>query len=160
VERLYGLTDSHSRIMHDLSLDPRLPHHQLSSVIIGSCFEVMNELGIGFLESVYKNALYFSLKEKGLLVETEKSFEVYFKRQEVGLYKADIVVDNLIIVELKCCKSLLPEQQAQVINYLSASNLPVGLLVNFNNKQLEYKRLHHPIHHPAGEADPAYPVIS
>ena len=67
-----------------------------------------------------------------------KSFEVYFKRQKVGLYKADIVVENLVVVELKCCKSLLPEHQAQVINYLAASNLPVGLLVNFNNKQLDF----------------------
>ena len=135
--------------MNCTNLDPRLPHSQLSSSILGSCFEVMNELGIGFLESVYKNALFFALREKGLLVETEKSFEVYFKRQKVGLYKADIVVENLIVIELKCCKSLLPEHQAQVINYLVTSNLPVGLLVNFNNKQLDYKILHHPIHHPA-----------
>ncbi len=93
-------------------------------------------------------------------VETEKSFEVYFKRQKVGLYKADIVVENLVIVELTCCKNLLPEHQAQVINYLAVSGFPVGLLVNFNNKQLDYKRLHHPIHHPAAEGDPAYLVIS
>jgi GxxExxY protein len=148
------------RIMNDLNLDPRLPHSQLSSAILGSCFEVMNELGIGFLESVYKNALFFALKEKGLLVEAEKSFEVYFKRQKVGLYKADIVVENLIVIELKCCKNLLPEHQAQVINYLVVSNLPVGLLVNFNNKQLDYKRLHHPMYHPAAKGDLAYPVIS
>ena len=146
--------------MNDLNSDPRLPHSQLSSAILRSCFEVMNELGIGFLESVYKNALFFSLREKELFVETEKSFEVYFKRQKVGLYKADIVVENLVVVELKCCKSLLPEHQAQVINYLAASNLPVGLLVNFNNKQLDYKRLHHPVHHPAAEGDPVYHVIS
>jgi GxxExxY protein len=121
---------------------------------------VMNELGIGFLESVYKNALFLALREKGLLVQTEKTFEVYFKRQKVGLYKADIVVENLVVVELKCCKNLLPEHQAQVINYLTASNLPVGLLINFNNKQIDYKRLHHPIHYPAAGGDPAYPVTS
>jgi GxxExxY protein len=147
------------RIMKDLNSDSRLPHSELSSVILESCFEVMNELGVGFLESVYKNALFFALKEKGLIVETEKPFEVYFKRQKVGIYKADIVVENLIVVELKCCKSLLPEHQAQVINYLVASNLPVGLLVNFNNKQLDYKRLHHPKHYPAAEGDPVYHVI-
>ncbi len=148
------------RIMNNLNLDPRLPHSQLSSIILGCCFEVMNELGIGFLESVYKNALFFALREKGLFVETEKSFEVYFKGQKIGLYRADIVVENLIVVELKCCKSLLPEDQAQVINYLAVSNLPVGLLVNFNSKQLDYKRLHHPAHHPAASGDPAYLVIS
>lgn len=146
--------------MNDLNLDPGLPHHQLSSAILGSCFEIMNDLGVGFLESVYKNALFFALRAKGLLVENEKPFEVYFRRQRVGLYKADIVVENLIVVEIKCCKNLLPEHQAQVINYLAASNLPVGLLVNFNKKRLEYKRLHHPTHYPAAEGDPAYLVIS
>src|ERR1700722_15337944 len=125
------------RIMNNLNLDSKLPHSQLTSVILGSCFEVMNELGIGFLESVYKNALFLALKEKGLLVETEKSFEVYFKRQKVGFYKADIVIENLVVIELKCCKSLLPEHQAQIINYLAASRLPVGLLINFDKKQLE-----------------------
>jgi GxxExxY protein len=146
--------------MNDLNLDPKLPYHQLSSTILGSCFEVMNDLGIGFLETVYKNALFVALKTKGLLVETEKPFEVYFKGQIVGFYKADIVVENFILVELKCCKSLLPEHQAQIINYLATSRLPVGLLVNFNKKQLEYKRLHHPTHHPAAAGDPAYHVIS
>jgi GxxExxY protein len=97
------------RIMNGLNLDPRLPYFQLSSAVLGSCFEVMNELGIGFLESVYKNALFFALKEKGLIVETGKFFEIYFKKQKIGLYKADIVVENLVVVELKCCKSLLPE---------------------------------------------------
>ena len=147
--------------MNDLNLGLKLlPHSQLSSTILESCFEVMNELGIGFLESVYKNALFLALREKGLFVETEKSFVVYFKKQKVGLYKADIIVENLVVIELKCCKSLLPEHQAQVINYLAASNLPIGLLVNFNNKQLDYKRLYHPKHHTAAEGDPAYHVIS
>ena len=85
--------------MNDLNLDSKLPHFQLTSAILGSCFDVMNMLGIGFLESVYKNALFFALREKNLFVETEKSFEVYFKKQRVGFYKADIAVENLIIVE-------------------------------------------------------------
>ena len=118
----------------------------------------MNELGTGFLES--KNALFIALREKRLAVETEQPFEVYFRRQKIGIYKADIVVENLIIIELKCCKCLLPEHQAQIINYLAASGLLVGLLVNFNNRQLEYKRLHHPLHHPAAAGDPAHLVFS
>ncbi len=84
------------------------------------------------------------MKEKGLFVETEKSYEVHYKMRKVGLFRADLVVENLIVIELKCCKNLLPEHQAQLINYLVASNLPVGLLVNFNDKQLTYKRLCHP----------------
>ena len=146
--------------MNDLNLDKILPHSRLSAAVLSACFEVMNELGVGFLESVYKNALLVALREKGLFVETEKSFEVYFKKQKVGLYKADIVVENLLVVELKCCKSLLPKHQAQVINYLAASRLPIGLLVNFNSKKIDYKRLHHPINHPAAEGDLAHHVFS
>lgn len=101
-----------------------------------------------------KKALVVSLEEKGLFVETEKSFDVNFKGYRVGLYRADIVIEKRVIVELKCCKSLLSEYQAQVINYLKAADIPVGLLVNFNNKRLEYKRLYN----PAAEGDLANPV--
>ena len=74
----------------------------------------------------------------------EQPFEVVFRKHKIGKYVADLIVENLIVVELKCCKILLPEHQAQLINYLKASELPVGLLVNFGNPRLEYKRLHHP----------------
>lgn len=116
----------------------------LTQTILGCCFDVMNELGVGFLEAVYKNALFFAIKEKGYQVETEKRFAVTFKGQNVGLYIADIIVEGSIIVELKCCESLVGAHQAQLINYLKASNTPIGLLVNFGNRKLEYKRLHHP----------------
>lgn len=121
-----------------------LPHSDISESIIGCCFEVMKELGSGFLENVYKNALYLAMKQKDLDVETEQSFEVVFRKHKIGKYIADLIVEKLIVVELKCCKILLPEHQAQLINYLKASELPVGLLVNFGNPRLEYKRLHHP----------------
>lgn len=107
----------------------------------------MNELGTGFLESVYKNALLIALKQRRIPVEIEQLFEVYFRSQKVGLYKADLVVGRSVIIELKCCKCLLVEHQAQVINYLKATHIPLGLLVNFGNKKLEYKRLHHPFSH-------------
>jgi len=137
-----------------------LPHANITSLILNSCFEVMNELGAGFLESVYKNALIISLQEKGMLIGVEQSFEVYFREQKVGLYRADLVVQGTVIIELKCCKCLLPEHQAQAINYLKAANIPVGLLVNFGNREIEYKRLHHPLIHPAAEGDPKYHVFS
>ena len=121
-----------------------LPHFDLSEKIIGCCFEVIKELGSGFLENVYKNALFISMKQKGLNVSVEQMFEVVFRKHKIGKYVADLIVENLVIVELKCCKTLLSEHQAQVINYLKASGLPVGLLVNFGNQKLEYKRLHHP----------------
>jgi GxxExxY protein len=130
---------------------PKLPHSELTSIILKCCFEVINELGAGFLESVYKNALFLALQQKGILIEVEKPFEVYFREQRVGFYKADLIAHGTVIIELKCCKCLLPEHQAQVINYLKAANIPVGLLVNFGHRDLEFKRLHHPIIYPAAE---------
>lgn len=84
------------------------------------------------------------MKQKGLSVLAEQAFEVSFRNHKIGKYIPDLIVENLVIVELKCCKVLLPEHQAQLINYLKASEKPVGLLVNFGNPKLEYKRLHHP----------------
>ena len=121
-----------------------LPHSAISETIIGCCFEIMRELGSGFLENVYKNALFIAMKQKGLNVSAEQSFEVMFRNCKVGRYIADLIVENVIVVELKCCASLLPEHKAQVINYLKASGISVGLLINFGQQKLEYKRLHHP----------------
>lgn len=119
----------------------------------------MNELGIGFLEQVYKNALHVALLEKGLKVEIEKTFEIFFKQHKVGVYKADLIVENSVIIELKCCKCLLPEHQAQVINYLKSSGVLIGLLVNFGIRRLEFKRLLHPsIYHPFDVENSGHPV--
>jgi GxxExxY protein len=121
-----------------------LPHSDISEKIIGCCFDVINELGFGFLENVYKNALFIVMQQKGLHVIAEQPFDIIFRNQKIGKYVADLIVNDLIIVELKCCKTLLSEHKAQVINYLKAADLPVGLLVNFGSQKLEYKRLHHP----------------
>jgi GxxExxY protein len=116
----------------------------ITETILGCCFEVMNELGSGFLEAVYKQALFMAIEEKGLKIELERRFEVIFRGQRVGVYVADLIIENMIIVELKCCESLIGAHQAQLINYLKTSGLLVGLLINFGNRKLEYKRLHHP----------------
>lgn len=118
-------------------------HSDISEKVIGCCFEVMKELGSAFLENVYKNAVFLAMKQKGLSVLAEQAFEVSFRGHKIGKYIADLIVENLIIVELKCCRVLLPEHQAQLINYLKASGKPVGLLVNFGSPKLEHKRLHH-----------------
>src|SRR5262245_32914435 len=131
-------------------------YSNLTETILGCCFDVMNELGVGFLESVYKNALFIAIKEKGLKIEAEKRFEIEFRGRKIGLYIADLVVEDLVIVELKSCESLLGEHQAQLINYLKASDILVGLLVNFGKRKVEYKRLHHPAYPTV--CDPAYPV--
>jgi len=95
-----------------------LPHSDISESIIGCCFEVIKELGSGFLENVYKNALFLAMKQKGLNVLAEQVFEVVFRKHKIGKYIADLIVEDLIIVELKSCKVLLPEHQAHLINYL------------------------------------------
>lgn len=96
------------------------------------------------------------LREKGLNIDVEKRFEVIFRERKIGLYIADIVVEEKVIIELKCCESLLGEHQAQLINYLKVSNILVGLLINFRKRTVEYKRVHHPDHHAA--CDPAHLV--
>jgi GxxExxY protein len=121
--------------------DNKLPHFELTGGILDCCFEVMKELGPGFLEKVYKNALLITMKEKGLQVEVEQPFELLFRGRVIGRYSADLVVGKTVIVELKCCESLVREHQAQLFNYLKVSQLPVGLLVNFRHRKLEWKRL-------------------
>jgi len=113
---------------------------ELTKKIIGCSFEVINELGSGFLESVYEKALLIALKDSGLEVVAQQSIPVEFRNQNVGDFYADIVVEDEVLVELKAVKAILPEHQAQVINYLRATGLQVGLLINFGNSQLEYKR--------------------
>lgn len=119
----------------------KLPHFELTGSILNCCFEVMKELGPGFLENVYKNALLIAMRQKGLKIESERSFEVVFRGNIIGRYRADLIVEQTVIVELKCCESLCKEHQAQLFNYLKVSQLPIGLLVNFRRGKLDWKRL-------------------
>jgi GxxExxY protein len=113
--------------------------------ILGACFEVIKELGSGFLESVYAKALLIALREKGLKAVSQAPISVFFRNQIVGEFFADILVEDQILVELKAVKALAPEHLAQVINYLNATGLETGLLVNFGNQKLEYRRLNNKI---------------
>ncbi|MGB7922141.1 MAG: GxxExxY protein [Pyrinomonadaceae bacterium] len=119
-----------------------LLHEELTDKILGACFEVAHELGAGFLESVYEKALMVALVQKGLHVEAQVNLTVKFRGVIVGEFFADILVENKLIIELKSVSSLRPEHQAQVLNYLKATGINVGLLVNFGNPKLEYRRLH------------------
>ena len=130
--------------MKDMKDEKRndLPHYEITGQILNCCFEVIKELGSGFQERIYKNALLITLRQKGLQVDIEQPFEVSYRGTMIGRYYADLVVNKMVIVELKCCESLVLEHQAQLFNYLKVSSLPVGLLVNFRRRKLEYKRLH------------------
>jgi len=114
---------------------------ELTEKILGASFEVINELGNGFLESVYEKSLLFVLQEKGLAAEAQVPLKVKFRDHFVGEFFADIVVERTILLELKAVKKLTPEHVAQVLNYLKATGLQVGLLINFGNSKLEYRRL-------------------
>jgi GxxExxY protein len=119
----------------------------LTEHIIGACYEVGNELGAGFLETVYENALLIALKDKGINAANQVPLEVKFRDKTVGKYFADVVVENQVIIELKAVKSLASEHIAQILNYLRGTNLPVGLLVNFGNPKIEIRRLENRIRH-------------
>ncbi len=115
---------------------------ELTEKILAASFEVINELGAGFLESVYEKSLLIALRDKGLKVNSQVSVPVRFRGQIVGDFFADIIVEDSILLELKAVKNLAPEHLAQVINYLKGTGLETALLINFGNKKLEYRRLH------------------
>jgi len=115
-------------------------HEALTEEIIYWFYQVHNKLGFGFLEKVYKNALYLELTDAGLKCETEKPINVYYNGKVVGVFYADIVVDDKVILELKAVESMCKGHEYQLINYLKACELEVGLLLNFG-KKAEMKRL-------------------
>jgi GxxExxY protein len=119
-----------------------LQHEELTGKILEACFEVSRELGSGFLESVYEKALLIALWEKGLQARAQAPLSVYFREQAVGEFFADIMVEDKIIVELKSAKAIAPEHQAQLINYLKATGIEIGLLVNFGSPRLDFKHMY------------------
>ena len=114
-------------------------HQELSSEIIKCFYKVYNTLGFGFLEKVYQNALELELRNAGLLVQKQMPIKVYYENQIVGEYFADLVVEDKIILELKASESLCEEHEFQLINYLKATEIELGLLLNFG-KEPELRR--------------------
>lgn len=112
----------------------------LTYKIRGAIFEVNRELGAGFLEKVYENALMIELKDRGLKVETQVPITVQYKNKNVGEYFADVVVENRVILELKAVESLEKIHEAQLLNYLRATEYKVGLLVNFTHPKAVIRR--------------------
>ena len=107
--------------------------------IIKAFYKVYNTLGYGFLEKVYQNALLIELKSMGLDCKSQYPVHVFYGKHNVGEYFADIIVDNEVILELKAVKSICEEHEYQLINYLKATKIEIGLLLNFGNKP-EFKR--------------------
>ena len=115
-------------------------HSDLTRTIIGCAFEVQNELGNGFLESVYEKAMVVALAEAGVPVRAQVPIGVHFRGQRVGDFVADLLVAGKVIVELKAVDRIVPQHKAQVINYLKATGIPVGLLINFGSPKVEHHR--------------------
>ncbi len=132
-----------------------LLHATLKGKIVEVCFEISNEQGCGFLESVYQSALGIALEQKGLAPKREMPLDVRFRGQVVGRFFTDIVVEDKVILELKAVKALAPEHFAQALNYLNGTGIKVGLLVNFGQPKLEYRRLERK---PALTPHPLYPL--
>ena len=116
------------------------PEQELTEKILQGAFTVHNALGCGFLEKIYSNALLVELRQMGLDCEQEVPFKVRYKEAVIGDYCADLVVARRVLVELKACASLEGVHEAQILNYLKASGIRVGLLMNFGKPKLQYRR--------------------
>ena len=116
-----------------------LLHREVTEQIIKAFYKVYNSLGFGFLEKVYENALVLELQKRGFRVEQQKRLHVYYEGLVIGEYFADLIVEELIILELKAAETLHPAHEAQLMNYLKATEIEVGLLLNFGVKP-EFKR--------------------
>lgn len=109
-------------------------HSEITDKIIRSFYQVYNTLGFGFLEKVYENALMAQLIEDGLFTVKQTPIKVYYKERMVGEYYADLIVENCIIIEIKAAEGIVEEHELQLINYLKATEIEVGLLLNFGKK--------------------------
>ncbi|MCW8805630.1 MAG: GxxExxY protein [Ignavibacteriaceae bacterium] len=114
-------------------------HGDITELIIKAFYKVYNTLGYGFLEKVYENAMRIELSKMGLNVLQQKNIKVFYDADQVGDYFADLFVNDLIIVELKAAESICEEHEAQLLNYLKATDIEVGLLLNFG-KEPQFKR--------------------
>ncbi|NQV18483.1 MAG: GxxExxY protein [Armatimonadetes bacterium] len=115
-------------------------YEDLTQQIIGCAYRVYNIMGFGYLESVYEKCLIIELRKIGLKVESQKPVIVHYLNQIVGNYIADIVVENKIIIELKSVKNIVKAHEVQLVNYLTATGLEVGLVINFAESEVEIKR--------------------
>jgi GxxExxY protein len=124
-----------------MNTDGTILHQELTQDIIGAAFDVHNALGCGLLEKVYENALAHELGLRKHMVTPQKEFTVTYKDKEVGVYYADLVVDDSIVVEVKSVSALEDVHRAQLLNYLRISGIRVGMLLNFARPKLKFERL-------------------
>lgn len=116
-------------------------YKDLTYKIIGLAMEVHNELGFGFLEKVYENALMIQFRKENIKAENQVPLKIYFKNEIVGEYYPDIIVEDKVIIELKAVDKIINVHKAQTLNYLKGTKLKVALIINFGKEKLEYERI-------------------
>jgi GxxExxY protein len=117
-----------------------MEHETLTKKIIGCAYRVYNQMGFGFLESVYEKCLLIELKGAGLHAEAQVPIDVFYAGENVGKFIADIVVEGVVILELKSVRRVVPAHEVQMVNYLTATRKEVGLILNFGPEKVEIKR--------------------
>ena len=122
-------------------MESELPHADVTKKIIGAAFQVYDELGYGFLESVYQKAMQVELQRSGFGAEIERPIKVKYRNVIVGEFRADLFVNDAVIVELKTAKNYNAEDEPQLLNELKATGIKVGLLINFGRTKVEFKRM-------------------
>jgi len=115
-------------------------HKELTKKIIAAAYHVYNKMGFGFLESVYEKCLLIELRKGGLKTESQKPIIVKYENEVVGEFKADILVEDTVILELKSVRQIILAHEVQLVNYLVATGKPVGLILNFGEQKVEVKR--------------------
>lgn len=115
-------------------------YKELTGEIIKAAYNVHNTLGCGLLEKIYENSLAWELELRGRKVSLQKEYKVVYRKKEVGIYYADLVVDNKVIVEVKAVENIDDIHRAQLLNYLKVSGLRIGLIMNFAKPKLKYER--------------------
>ena len=122
-------------------METKLLHADITQKVIGAAYEVYGTLGYGFLESVYKKAMQVELQRLGLRAEVESPIKVRYRDVIVGDFRADLLVSEAVIVELKTAKEYCAEDEPQLLNELKATGVKVGLLINFGRTKVEFKRM-------------------
>ena len=117
-----------------------MQHKELTEKIIAAAYNVYNKMGFGFLESVYEKCLLIELRKSGLKAESQKPIIVEYESEVVGEFKADIIVDDTVILELKSIRQIMLAHEVQLVNYLVATGKPVGLILNFGEQKVEVRR--------------------
>lgn len=117
-----------------------MEYGELTEEIIGCAYRVYNKMGFGFLESVYEKCMLIELRKAGLNAKSQKPITVYYEDEIVGEFVADIIVNDIVIVELKSLRRIIKAHEVQLVNYLVATGKPVGLIINFGERKVEVKR--------------------